>query len=74
MKEYKSIYKVLEARAIAYGTESGRKPTLDSLDEEINKMAKDGWIIKFFNVASFNIMSGEPDVVFYALLEREIDK
>jgi len=68
MKEYTSISKPVSS----YLLKKGDPVAVKEFFEEIKQHAKDGWIVKFFNIASLD--QGNEWSIYCALLERDITK
>ena len=67
MKEYKAL---LKAYRISVGDVGSR-----TFERQVNKLSAEGWVVKFSNVStvdsSYRASSKEPQLVFYALFEKE---
>jgi hypothetical protein len=61
VKEYKHVF--------SRGTISQFEDRLFDFENMVNKLAKDGWVVKFSNTAALPAVMVEMTV--YALLERE---
>lgn len=77
LKEYKILQKSIHEKELMFNKES-----TNSFQTEINDYAKEGWELKFSNIAVVpddpaKVMSSrgtEAIVVFYAILERDINQ
>jgi hypothetical protein len=66
MKEYKSVSKPVSS----YLLKKGDPVAFKEFFEEIKQLSKDGWIVKFFNIASLD--QGNEWLTYCALLERDV--
>ena len=73
LMEYVTICKTFRARILS-GAASNFKP----FDDQINKLSKEGWQVKFSNITVVQedptVQGKEPTIAFYALMERPLGK
>lgn len=68
MNEYKVVYWEDTSGEFSFGTSVKSK-----FQQEINDLAREGWIVKFSNIAALPQTNNERrSIGAYALLEREI--
>jgi hypothetical protein len=68
MNEYKLVYWEDNSGEFSFGTSINLR-----FENEINKLAQEGWTVKFSNIAALPQTNSERRAVsVYALLEREV--
>jgi hypothetical protein len=66
MKEYKTVIKPVSC----YALKKGDAVAVKDFVEELNRLSKDKWVVKFFNITS--VEQGNEWLSYCALLEKDV--